>query len=114
VVYDSDLAKAAKHQSDIRKQILELHQKEERLRKQLSFWQNREDEMVRRDLKSLDELDRLEAEERAATAAAQQVSLATPAPSSEFPDLLVDWDLAGLDGLGGTPEPIANNSQGSG
>jgi hypothetical protein len=120
VVYDSDLAKAAKHQSELRKQLNELHRvqseafaKEERIRKQLLFWQRREAEMIRRDLKSLDELDRIEAEERAA-AEALQPSLATPVPSSsEYSDLLAGWDAAGLDLLGGIPSPPVDTSQGS-
>jgi hypothetical protein len=80
----------------------------------LAFLQAREAEMLRREVSSLDELDHLEAAEKAE---AEWLPSAPTPPlsllSGDFSEFLADWDAASLDGLGSSPPLLMGSSQGS-
>jgi chromosome segregation ATPase len=98
VVYESDWKKIEEQQSELQRQLAEARRarseiaaREARLNKQLAFLQAREAEMLRREVSSLDELDRLEAAKKAE--AGRLSSIPTPPLSllsGDFSEFLAD------------------------
>jgi hypothetical protein len=107
---DKEEERLEREEEETAQRIAEGVAKLARLRRQKKFLKRRAGEMLRRGLKSLDELDAAEASERASISAVDDPFLA-PLSAEELASLDAEF-LANLDVVGGTGEEVVAHSQG--
>ena len=114
-------------ESDIRRKLLitrrkwdEAFAREERLMQQLQLLERRREEMVRRELSSIEELEKLEEEERKSAAGAPLSGVGSSLVGDDLSTFdwaslgsPSAWELPLLDSAGDTVSPSVGNSSGA-